>query len=216
MSNVFERIKNEKIIAIIRGIPASSILETAQALLDGGVRLMEITFNQENPQTIQETADSIRMLHRHFGDQVLLGAGTVMTTDQVDLAKDCGALYIISPNVNKDVIRHTRELDLISIPGAFTPSEIVDAYQAGANIVKLFPAGLLGPDYLKAVRGPLSHIPLAAVGGINVDNIKDFFQSGVCSVGIGGNLVNRTKVLEEQFCEIKKYAEALVEAVSAG
>ena len=100
MSNVFERIKNEKIIAIIRGIPASSILETAQALLDGGVRLMEITFNQENPQTIQETADSIRMLHRHFGDQVLLGAGTVMTTDQVDLAKDCGALYIISPNVN--------------------------------------------------------------------------------------------------------------------
>ena len=214
MNQTLEAIKNEKIIAIIRGIPTSLILKTAQSLLDGGIRLMEITFNQESAETLQETVDSIRLVHEQLGDQVLLGAGTVTTPEQVDMAKECGALYIISPNVEKDVIHRTREQELLSIPGAFTPSEIAEAYQAGAHIVKLFPAGLLGTAYLKAVRGPLSHIPMSAVGGIDAANIADFLKAGACCVGIGGSLVSRSRVLAGKFDEITEYAKTLVKAAA--
>ena len=211
--NTLESIYKGKIIAIVRGIPCSSILDTARALLDGGIHMMEVTFDQSGAEGIQETADSIRLLSEKLPGEILLGAGTVLTPDQVQLAYDCGAGYIISPNVDVDVIKKTKELGMVSIPGAFTPSEIVEAHNAGADIVKLFPAGLLGTAYIKAVLGPLSHIPVSAVGGIDEKNIASFFEAGVCGVGIGGNLVNRKAIAAGDFSQVTETAGKLAAAV---
>lgn len=202
-----------KIIAIVRGVPHSSIINTAQALLEGGIHIMEITFNQSSESGIQETAQSIRLLSEKLSGQILLGAGTVMTPDQVMLAKECGAKYIISPNVDIEVIKKTKEQGMISIPGAFTPSEAVIAHQAGADIVKLFPAGLLGPAYIKAIRGPLSYIPVSAVGGIDESNIAEFFKAGVCSVGVGGNLVDSKAIFAGDFKKITETSRKLIYAL---
>lgn len=211
--NILEAIYKGKIIAIVRGIPRSSIADTAQALLDGGIHMMEITFDQSGARGIEETADSIRLLSEQFPREILLGAGTVLTPEQVQLAYDCGAAYIISPNVDVNVIKKTKELGLVSIPGAFTPSEIEAAHKAGADIVKLFPAGLLGISYIKAVRGPLCHIPVTAVGGIDENNIASFFDAGVCGVGIGGNLVNRQAVSAGNFRAVVEMAGRLTAAL---
>lgn len=211
-----EAIYKDKIIAIVRGIAYSSMADTARALLDGGIHMMEVTFDQSGTEGIQRSADSIRLLANQFPNEILLGAGTVLTPDQVQLAYNCGAAYIISPNVDVDVIRKTKDLGMISIPGAFTPSEIAIAYKAGADIVKLFPAGLLGISYIKAVRGPLSHIPITAVGGINETNIHSFFEAGVCGVGIGNNLVNPQAVQKGDFAIVTKTAKTLVAALIEG
>lgn len=211
---LLEKIYQGKIIAIVRGVPCALMLDTARALLKGGIHMMEVTFNQASEEGIRETADSIRLLAKELPDEILLGAGTVMTPEQVDLAKECGARYIISPNVDVDVIRRTKELGMVSIPGAFTPSEIAVAYKAGADIVKLFPAGLMGTAYIKAIMGPLSHIPVSAVGGVDDKNIAAFFKAGVCSVGIGGSLVDRKAIAAGNFEAITQTAQKLTDAIS--
>lgn len=203
-----------KIIAIVRGVPCTYILDTAQALINGGIKMMEITFDQSGEDGIRETADSIRLLNEKLSDEILLGAGTVMTPDQVQLAYECGAKYIISPNVDTEVIQKTKELGMVSIPGAFTPSEAVTAHQAGADIVKLFPAGLLGTAYIKAIRSPLPHIPISAVGGIDENNIGEFFKAGICSVGIGGSLVDTKAILAGDFNMITETARKITKAVT--
>lgn len=214
--NTLEAIKNDKIIAIVRDIPGTAMLETAAALLAGGINMMEVTFNHSCEAGNHETVTSLRLLHESYPDEILLGAGTVLTSEQVQIAKDCGARYIISPNVDIDVIKKTKELDMISIPGAYTPTETVAAYNAGADIVKLFPAGLLGTAYIKAIRGPLSHIPISAVGGIDETNIAAFLKAGVCCVGIGSNLVNSQMILTGNFKKITEISANLVQAVSYG
>jgi len=211
--NTLNAIENDKIIAIVRSVPCSAILETAYALLAGGINMMEVTFNQSSEEGVYETANSLRLLNESLSSEILLGAGTVLTAEQVKVAKNCGARYIISPNVDVDVIQKTKELGMVSIPGAFTPTEVVAAYNAGADIVKLFPAGLLGTAYIKAVLGPLSHIPVSAVGGIDETNISDFFKAGVCCVGIGSNLVNSQIILTGNFEKITETSLNLVHAL---
>ncbi len=211
--NTLERIKEEKIIAIIRGVSPSQILSVANALYEGGISMMEITFDQSSPQGIEATTQSLELIHTQMKGKILMGAGTVMTPQQVETAHIHGAEYIISPNVDTAVIRHTKELGMISMPGAFTPSEVATAYEAGADIVKLFPAGLMGPDYIKALRAPLSHIPVSAVGGINEYNIADFWKAGVCCFGIGGNLVDKKAVLNGNWKAITETARKLVTAL---
>ena len=128
---------------------------------------------------------------------------------------DAGGLFIISPDTNTDVIKRTRELGLVSMPGALTPSEIMTAHRAGADFVKLFPAADMGPGYLKAVRAPLNHIKLMAVGGINEKNAGDFLAAGAAGVGVGGNLANRAWIEAGEFGKITAAASALVSAVAA-
>ncbi|WRS28445.1 bifunctional 4-hydroxy-2-oxoglutarate aldolase/2-dehydro-3-deoxy-phosphogluconate aldolase [Oscillospiraceae bacterium MB08-C2-2] len=211
--NVLQKLLDGKIIAIVRGIPTSAICDTARALLAGGINAMEVTFDQRSKEGLAETAASIKAVKEQLGDEILLGAGTVMTPEQVQIAYDCGAKYIISPDTNTSVIKKTKELGMVSIPGAFTPSEIAVAYAAGADIVKLFPAGLMGPEYFKAVLAPLSHMPVSAVGGINENNAASFFKAGVCSVGVGGNLINAKAILAGDFSMTTQTAQKLVEAV---
>ena len=165
--NVLNWIEQHKIIAIVRGVPQDRILPMAQALFDGGIRLLEITFDQSSPTGNRDTGKSIEALAAAFEGRMCIGAGTVMNREQVDIAINSGARYMISPNTDATVIQYTKSVGSISIPGAMTPSEIVYAYQLGADFVKVFPAGTLGEEYIKAIRAPISHIPLLAVGGID-------------------------------------------------
>ena len=203
--SVLERIYEEKIIAIVRGIPSGKIAALAQALAEGGVSCIEVTFDQTNPE---ETLTSLRTIKSELGDRICLGAGTVMTVEQVEQAAQAGAEYMISPNVDEAVIRATKALGKVSIPGAMTPTETAFAYQCGADIVKLFPAGLLGPAYIKAVKAPLKHIPVSAVGNITIENCADFIQAGAVGVGVGGNLVSALLVKEGCFSQITATARA--------
>jgi 2-dehydro-3-deoxyphosphogluconate aldolase/(4S)-4-hydroxy-2-oxoglutarate aldolase len=208
MSNtILDKIFENKIVAIIRGIGSDRILDTVSALLEGGVKLLEVTFNQDDQEKALDTLRCLELIKKNFGDQVCLGAGTVITAEQVVSAVNAGAEYIISPNTDINVIQKTKALDKISIPGAFTPSEMVTAYHAGADIVKLFPAGILGTEYIKALLAPLSHIPVVAVGGVNVDNVDQFIKVGAKGVGVGGNLVDKKAIYAGDYDKIKQVAQ---------
>lgn len=215
MNALLRTILDNKIIAIVRGVPSSDIPRVAQALLDGGVSIMEITFDYSRWDGGAETLASLDAVKTKFADVMHIGVGTVLTAQQAADAKARGAEYVISPNVDAEVIAKTKELGMLSMPGALTPSEVVAAHKMGGDIIKLFPAGSGGTDYIKALRGPLAHIPLAAVGGVTLDNILDFLDAGVCCVGIGGNLVNASRVARGEFAIITTAARAFVEKLKA-
>jgi len=146
-------------------------------------------------------------------DKICAGAGTVMTIEQCEAAYKAGAKYFISPNVNFDVIKKANELGIVSIPGALTPSEAADAYNCGADFVKLFPAGDLGINYIKSLSAPLNHIPFLAVGGVSASNVGDFMKIGVCGVGVGGSLVDRKAIYSGDYDIITKTAKEFVKNI---
>lgn len=186
---VLSAISREKLIAILRGVPLERIDGVVGALVRGGVRILEFTFDHAEADCVSRNAEKIRRTAERFGDRVLVGCGTTLTPQEVEAAHAAGACLVISPNVDAAVIRRTRELGMVSMPGALTPTEIVSAYSLGADIVKLFPAGELGLGYIKAVRGPLKHIPMSAVGGVKPENVAAYLDAGVCGFGVGGPLV---------------------------
>lgn len=203
----------EKIIAIVRGIEPEKCIKVAQALYDGGIRMMEITYDQRNPDSWATTADSIGQIAKEFEGRMLVGAGTVTTTELVELTHRAGGLFIISPNTDANVIRRTRELGMVSMPGALTPTDVVNAWEAGADIVKLFPVSSLGSSYVKAIKAPLSHIPMMAVGGINEKNIGEYLAAGAIGVGVGGNLANKEWIDAGEYHKITEVAKAMVAAL---
>ena len=182
-------------------------LDTLCALADGGVQLVEITFAADGRISDADTAKSIALAAEQFDGKLLVGAGTVLTEAQATLAKSAGAGFLLSPNTDPAVISKTRELGMVSIPGAFTPTEAQNAHAAGADIVKLFPASVLGSGYIKALRAPLSQLSLMAVGGIDLDNMAAYLAAGACSVGIGSNIVSQTRVEEGDFEAIRALAK---------
>lgn len=210
-NKVINAIEENKIIAILRGIPLDKIIQTAEALYNGGIRLMEITYSANGSIPHEETSESIRKLSEHFGDRLWVGAGTVITPQLVEMAAAAGAKYIISPDTNISVIKRTNELGLVSMPGALTPSEILTAHYAGADFVKLFPVGNLGTGYIKAVCAPISNVKLLGVGGVNEDNVADFIRAGVVGVGVGGNLANKSWVAAGEFDKLTDTARKIVE-----
>ena len=206
-------IEQEKIIAIVRGVAPEVTMKVADALYAGGIRLMEITYNQKDPASFRNTADAIAAVRKAYEGRMCVGAGTVTTTELVELTASAGGQYVISPDVNTAVIRRTKELGMLSLPGAMTPTEVLTAHYAGADFVKLFPAGNLGPAYIKAIRGPISHVKLLAVGGIDEKNIPDFLKAGVCGFGIGGNLANKTWIANGEFDKVTEVAKLMLAAV---
>ncbi len=210
---VLNKILEGKIVAIVRGIPSDEVVGLADALVKGGISCIEVTFDQSSQEKAQDTLKAISNIRQALGDQVCVGAGTVMTVEQVEAAAAAGAEYMISPNTNAAVIKRTKELDKVSIPGAMTPSEVAEAYELGADIVKMFPAGVLGCAYIKAVKAPLKHIPVTAVGGVNPGNCADFIRAGAVGVGVGGNLVSPQLVKEGRFDEITAIAKSYTDAL---
>ena len=204
-----ESILSHGLIAICRRIYGDSLLNLAEALYKGGVRQMEVTFDQVDPDGVRHTSEAIEALCKHF-PEMDFGAGTVLTTDQVDAAQQAGGTFIVSPNTDGAVIAHTKARGMVSIPGAMTPSEIVVAHQAGADIVKLFPAGYLGTGYIKDVTAPISHIKLLATGGVTVDNFASFLRAGCCGAGLGGTLCNKELINAGKWAELTELAAAFI------
>ena len=190
------------------------MVHIAEALYEGGVTMIEVTFNQKNPNSWQETADSIAAIKAAMGDRMFVGAGTVTSVVLVDMAANAGAGYIISPDTDPDVIARTRELGLVSLPGAYTPTEAKQAHNAGADFVKLFPCVGDAPAYLKALCAPLSHIKFLAVGGVTADNAADFLKAGAVGIGVGSSLVNKKWADAGEFYKITEEAKRFVANIS--
>ena len=204
-----------RIVAIIRGFAPDTCLRLAEAYATGGIRLVEVTFNQKAPETWKDTAVAIRAIRERFGGRVRAGAGTVLTEEQLSMCIDAGGEYMITPNVKPELIRSCVRQGLVAMPGALTPSEAVDAWEAGAAFVKIFPAGSLGPGYVKALRAPLAHIPMLAVGGISADNVADFMRVGCVGAGVGGNLTNKEWIAAGAWDKIADTARQLVSNAGA-
>ena len=211
--SIIDLIEKEKIIAIVRGAEPEQCKAVAQALYAGGIRLMEITYDQRRPESWQATANAIGALAREYEGRMFVGAGTVTSPELVELTAKAGGAFIISPDTDVAVIKKTRELGLVSMPGAMTPSEIKTAHNAGADFVKLFPVGSLGAGYLKAVKAPLSHIKIMAVGGVNEENAAEFLKAGAAGLGVGGNLAKKAWIEAGEYDRLTAAAKALVEAV---
>lgn len=201
-----EAIEKEKIIVIVRGVAREKLIPFAEAMYLGGIRLIECTFDASGKTSDAETGENIRLLSEHFGEKMLVGAGTVLTEKQVEITKTSGGKFIISPDTNPAVIKKTVELGLVSLPGAFTPTEIVNASRSGADFVKVFPIDRMGPRYISDIKAPLSHIKLLAVGGIDKDNMVDYLNAGAYGVGVGSAIVNKKLIAEGKFEEITKLA----------
>jgi 2-dehydro-3-deoxyphosphogluconate aldolase/(4S)-4-hydroxy-2-oxoglutarate aldolase len=202
-----EQILEHKIVAILRGCKPVNIVEISQALYEGGIRLLEITLNSPG------ALDAIQQVAARFGDRMVIGAGTVLTVEEVKAAVTAGARFVLSPSLDVDLIRFTRDLGVVSVPGAFTATEILTAYRAGANIVKVFPASV-GPAYFRDIRGPLPQIPLMPTGGVSMDNIRDFQKAGAVAFGVGSALVPASQgVGVGELRELTARAAGYVEAI---
>lgn len=211
MNEIEEIVRAKRIIAIVRGQKPDVCLHLAEAFAKGGIGLVEVTFDQRAPESWAQTAEAIRAIRERFAGVVRVGAGTVMTEEQLKICADAGGEYMISPNVNAALIRSCVGRGLVAMPGALTPSEAAVAWEAGAQFVKLFPAGTLGPAYVKAVRAPLAHIPFLAVGGISPENVADFMKAGCVGAGVGGNLTNREWIAAGAWDRIAAVAKELME-----
>jgi 2-dehydro-3-deoxyphosphogluconate aldolase/(4S)-4-hydroxy-2-oxoglutarate aldolase len=213
-TQTIKTIENEKLIVIVRGVEREFLIPLAEAMYTGGIRLLEITYDASGKTADEETADRIAMLSAHFGERMLIGAGTVLTEKQAELTKRAGGYFIISPNTDENVIKKTRALEMVSIPGALTPTEVQTAHLAGADFVKLFPLDAMGAGYLKAIAAPLSHIRFLAVGGIDLSNMETYRKAGAKGFGIGSGIVNKQWIHDGRFDEITALAKAYVDAVS--
>jgi len=206
-----KRMLKDKFIAIIRGMEEEKIVPLAEALYNGGFRCIEVTFNLREPDNHAQTARSIEAIAKRFGNEVLTGAGTVVAPELVDIAADAGALYIVSPNTDVDVIRRTRERELVSVPGALSATECMIAHNAGADFIKLFPTGSMGTGYLKSLIAPLSHLRFVATGGIDENNFRDYLKAGAVCIGVGGNLINKEWIAAGEFNKITDLAKLYTE-----
>ena len=210
---IIEAVESEKIITIVRGVQPKDLLPLAEAMYEGGIRLMEITYDATGKVSDEETARNIELLATQFDGRMYIGAGTVIRENQVELTKKAGGQFIISPDTFEGVIEKTRELDMVSIPGALTPTEIQSAHRMGADFVKLFPIVNLGTDYVKMIKTPLSHIRLLAVGGVDESNMADLLNAGISGFAIGGGIVNKNLIEAGKFDEITDIAKRYTEVV---
>ena len=214
-NEIIKKIEDTKVISIIRGIKAEDAVKAAKALYDGGVELVEVTFDQRSSENFFSTAEAIRDIKAEMGERMVVGAGTVLTEEQLLIAKNAGAQFIVSPDTNENIIKKTVEFDMVSLPGAFTPTEAIVAHNAGADFVKLFPCVGDAVQYLKALRAPCSHIKFLAVGGVSVDNVADFITAGACGVGVGSCLVNKKWVEIGEFSKITATAKQLIKNIKS-
>ena len=212
---VIQEIEKEKLIVILRNVDEKQLLPLSEALYQGGIRLMEITYDASGKNSDEAIANQIQLLADHWNGKMLIGAGTVLTEKQVELTKRAGGLFIISPNTDILVIQKTNEMGLVSIPGALTPTEAQTAHRAGADFVKLFPMDAMGASYLKAVKAPLSHIKFLAVGGIDCNNMGDYLKAGAVGFGVGSSITKKDLLKEENYQAIAELAQTYVKAVNA-
>jgi len=198
------QILDRRIVAIIRAPDGEQLLDVSRALVSGGVDVVEVTF------TVPGVLKVLEQIKAALGDQILLGAGTVLDTETARAAILAGAEYIVTPTVNVDVIKMCRRYGVPCLAGAFTPTEVLTAWEAGAEIIKIFPGELGGPNYLKALKGPLPQIRMMPTGGVNLDSLSDFMKAGACAVGLGSSLVEKTALATRDLHRIQSLAATYV------
>jgi len=196
------------VVAVIRGTTPDNIIPIAKALCAGGVRALEITVETPRVLTILEK------LSVEMGDKAIVGAGTVLDAETARAAIMAGAKFIFSPTVNKETIKMTKRYGVISVPGAMTPTEILTGYENGADLIKVFPANIVGPGFIKDVHGPLPHIPLMPTGGIDLNNADTYIKAGAVAVGVGSTLVNTKVTMDDEYYQnLTLKAQQFVEKV---
>jgi 2-dehydro-3-deoxyphosphogluconate aldolase/(4S)-4-hydroxy-2-oxoglutarate aldolase len=201
------RVLDSGIVAVVRTPDSDQLVEVARALADGGVDVVEITMSVPNALEV------LHQVRKELGERLLLGAGTVLDAETARAVILAGAEFVVAPTLNLDVIRLCRRYDKLMMPGAFTPTEILTAWEAGADIVKVFPADVVGPAFFKALRGPLPQVRLMPTGGVDLNTAADFLKAGACCLGIGGQLVEPKAVAERNFDRIRNLARQYVAIV---
>lgn len=204
-----QRVLSTGLVAIIRADDGEKLVQVAEALYEGGIDVIEVTF------TTPGVLDVISQCRKRIGDRILLGAGTVLDPETARAAFLAGAEFIVSPTVNVDVIRLCRRYDKVVMPGAFTPTEVLTAWEAGADFVKVFPADVGGPPYLKALHGPLPQVRLLPTGGVNLDTLESFVKAGASAVGLGSALVEKQTLVNGDMNRIKTLAAEFVAKLKA-
>ena len=207
MQQTIQRIEAGKIIAILRGDFAGREEDIVAAMISGGLTAVEVTLNS------RDAFAAINRLAKRFGSEMAVGAGTVLTPNEVLRAADAGAQFIVSPNRNIAVIEQTKKLDLVSLPGCFTPSEVVEAVNAGADAAKLFPATSLGPAFVKALRGPLPQIRTVPTGGVTAELAREYFAAGAWAIGAGSELIGKDLFAESGLEKLRQRTSAFVNAI---
>lgn len=203
-----------KLIAIIRGIPEDKLDGAVRAAYRGGIRAFEITYDPSDIDTLENTARAFETVQKATGGDAILGAGTVVKPEYVPTAYQCGAKFIVSPDINEAVMSLTKENGMISIPGAFTPGEVMSAYRAGADIVKIFPIYRENIPYLKKLLAPLSFVPFMPTGGVNLDTAAEFMRIGAAVLAAGDAIFDRDAVMSEDFQIIEDNARKLLYAIN--
>lgn len=207
---VIQRTRSSGLIAILRHTDATRAIDTAEALRQAGVEAVEVTLN---------TAGALGMLQAiagHFGDRLIIGAGTVLSAEAAQSAVEAGARLIVCPHFDEAIVRFAVANEIAVVPGAFTPTEIFRAWSAGASLVKVFPAGPVGPRYIKDVLAPLNQVPLVPTGGVTLDNAADFIRAGASALGLGSALVDPKLVAAGKFDQLTQTASAFLEAIRKG
>jgi 2-dehydro-3-deoxyphosphogluconate aldolase/(4S)-4-hydroxy-2-oxoglutarate aldolase len=204
-----QRVLDSGIVAILRASSGEQLTSVARALFEGGVDVIEVTF------TVPDALQILTAVKKELGTRVLLGAGTVLDPETARAALLAGAEFIVSPAVNLDVIRLCKRYDKVVMPGAFTPTEILTAWEHGADVVKVFPSDSVGPGYIKALTGPFPQIRLMPTGGVNLQTLPDFIKAGACAVGVGGSLVEQQAVRDGKFDRLRDLAAQYVQVLKA-
>jgi|SoiMethySBSTD1v2_1073268.scaffolds.fasta_scaffold599575_1 2-dehydro-3-deoxyphosphogluconate aldolase / (4S)-4-hydroxy-2-oxoglutarate aldolase len=206
LDQVVEQIESGRIVAILRGDFNGREVEIVDALVESGITAVEATLNSPG------AFDSINRLASRFGSRIAVGAGTVLRPEEVEQAAGAGARFIVSPNINAKVIELTKRLGLVSLPGCFTPSEILEALGAGADAVKLFPAQSLGPGFIKAMRGPLPNVRMIPTGGVTPEVAGGYIQAGAWALGVGSELIGKDVINDDGFVSLRRRASDFAKA----
>ena len=214
MNDTVSYIKEQGLMVLFRGVDAVIVPDLVQALYRGGARMLEFTFDPSDPNTETKTADLIKAVRKTVGDKMLVGAGTVIDETYAVAAARAGADFLVSPDTNPSIISLTKKLGLVSIPGALTPTEVMTAYRAGADIVKLFPITKDDIGYLANITRPLSHVPFLCTGGVNPDTIGSFFAAGACAVGTGISILKPELVAARVFDGIAELTRLHIERMN--
>lgn len=206
-ADVFSIIRDTGIVAILRGINEQDSLRIVEALCNSGIKAIEITFNTPNADKI------LSKIAQEYQGSIIVGAGTVINPLAAVRAVECGAEFILAPNTDEAVISIAKKYGKLMIPGAFTATEILKCYEMGADIVKIFPASSVGPKYIKDLRGPFNHIDMMPVGGVDVNNVRDFIKAGSIAVGVGGSLFKKEFIKKGNFKSINELAIRFIEEI---
>ncbi len=213
MNQFVKEYAESKVIVVCRGIAEEEIVNVAQAMYDGGIRFMEVPFNQADPSSFASTARKIKAVREAMDGKMHVGAGTVITMEQFEIAKEAGAEIIVSPTMEEDVIIATKEAGLISMPGCATPSEMTKAYKLGADLIKLFPASMVTMKTIKEISVPLNHLPLVCFGGVSTDNIKEVLATGVIGVGMASSILDKEALANKDYAKITQLAKAVTDQI---